>query len=371
MKRLHILALTCVCLGIAAVLLFRVNTHAIAARPSNCGSWNVVPSTNNSSEDVFTGIATIAANDIWAVGYSHPSNKIDTKTLIEHWDGTSWSIVPSPNVPSQDNYLSGVTAVSATDIWAVGYVQKHGASLIEHWDGTSWSLVTGPRFAGSLYLNAVAAASATDIWAVGDAYEDHQTGSLLEHWNGTKWSMAPGGGDDILEGVTVVSSNDVWAVGSYAGLATIEHWNGTSWSRVKNPTHNYNYLTGIAAVSASDIWAVGSSNIEHWNGSTWSIVPGAPAANAGELFAVSAVSANDVWAVGVASTVNEGSATLTEHWDGTAWNVVSSPNPGVYGNDFIAVASVPGSNYVWAVGGQDSSTPPPQYIPTTLTAYYC
>src|SRR5581483_4280598 len=138
MKRLHILALTCVCLGIAAVLLFRVNSHAVAASASSCGSWNVVASPNNGTS-VLSGIATIAANDIWAVGSSSPSNKIYSKTLIEHWDGTNWSIIKSPNVPAVSNGLSGVTAVSATDIWAVGSTQARngkGGALIEHWDGT-------------------------------------------------------------------------------------------------------------------------------------------------------------------------------------------------------------------------------------------
>jgi hypothetical protein len=380
MKRLHILALTCVCLGIAAALLFRANTHVTAASPSNCGAWNVVPSANNSNDDVFTGIAAIAANDIWAVGYSF-TNKYD-RTLIEHWDGTSWSIIPSANVPAANNDLSGVTAVSATDVWAVGSVQKYGMSLIEHWDGTTWSLVTGPSFTGSLYLSAVAAAFATDIWAVGEVYENHHNGTLLEHWNGTAWSIDNDFGAlfSNLYGVTVVSSTDVWVVGSFgvSDTALIGHWNGTTWSRVKGSGH-YNTLYGIAAVSASDIWAVGysavgNSIIEHWNGSTWSHVSGGPGIY-GVLSAIAVVSATDVWAVGLDTTTNTpyGSIgiTLTEHWDGTTWSVVPSPNPGNYGNRFNAVASIPGSNYVWAVGEEDSTINQSQYISGTLTAYYC
>lgn len=168
MKRLHFLGFTCVCLGIAAMLLFRANSHAIAASASSCGSWNVVPSPNNGNS-VLSGIATIAPNDIWAVGYSSPSNKIYSKTLIEHWDGTSWSIVPSPNVPSTSNGLSGVTAISATDIWAVGSTGKRGISLIEHWNGTTWSIVASPNpgdHANS--FNAVASVPGSNyVWAVG------------------------------------------------------------------------------------------------------------------------------------------------------------------------------------------------------------
>lgn len=381
MKRLHILGFICVCLGIAAMLLFRANTHAIAATPSSCGAWNVVPSPNNGYSSL-SGIATIAANDIWAVGSSQPSNKIDSKTLIEHWDGTSWSIVPSPNLPSGNNGLSGVTAVSATDIWAVGSTQTNygrNLALIEHWDGTTWSIVNGPSIPGSIFLNSVAAASATDIWAVGFSYEDHQGASIIEHWNGTKWSIVPFWRlESPLNGVTVVSSNDVWAVGQNgASSELIAHWNGTAWSVVKGAGGRLSYysLNGVTAVSATDIWAVGYYDpqnppyesqllIEHWNGTKWSVVPSAPA-NGAMLFAVGAVSATNIWAVGSDSTSNgDIYATLTEHWNGTTWSIVRSPNPGNLPNSFNAVASVPGSNYVWAVGTTN-------YSGATLTAYYC
>jgi len=371
MKRLHILGLTCVCLGIAAMLLFRANTHAIAASTSSCGSWNVVPSPNNGNS-VLSGIATIAPNDIWAVGYASPSNKIYSKTLIEHWDGTSWRIVPSPNVPSTSNALSGVAAVSATDIWAVGSAGRF--PLIEHWNGTSWRIVPGPNDPGNS-LVAVAADSATDIWAVGYGYSGHQGGSLIAHWNGTTWKIVSVIAFDSLYGITVVSPDDVWAVGQGPFSPPIEHWNGTTWSSVKSPKlSQYNYLNGVAAVSATDIWAVGPSSqshalIEHWDGTKWSVVPSA-LAKGGTLQAVGVVSATDIWAVG--NTYSNGvTTTLTEHWDGTTWSVVTSPDPGDHGNNFNAVASIPGSNYVWAVGSAAYYTAQNSYYNNTLTAYYC
>jgi hypothetical protein len=42
------------------------------------------------------GIAASGPNDIWAVGYEETSSYVP-QTLIEHWDGHSWSVVPSPN----------------------------------------------------------------------------------------------------------------------------------------------------------------------------------------------------------------------------------------------------------------------------------
>src|SRR5437899_949601 len=82
-------------------------------------------------------------NDVWAVEYLTKPNPGGTQTLIEHWDGSQWTMVSSPNPGSVRDELYGVAAISANDVWAVGDSFNGGNSnnltLIEHWDGTSWS----------------------------------------------------------------------------------------------------------------------------------------------------------------------------------------------------------------------------------------
>ena len=129
---------------------------------------------------------------MWAVGYYY--NGGIYQTLVEHWNGTSWSVVSSPNPGTDDNYLSGVAAVSANDVWAVGYYDNgSGASqtLVEHWNGTAWSVVPSPNAGTSYnYLNGVAAVSASDVWAVGYYGIGGSTNqTLVEHWDGTAWSV--------------------------------------------------------------------------------------------------------------------------------------------------------------------------------------
>src|SRR5690348_5630714 len=58
---------------------------------SSQAAWNIVPSPNVGTTSHLNSVSVISATDVWAVGYS------STGTLIEHWDGTSWSIVSSPN----------------------------------------------------------------------------------------------------------------------------------------------------------------------------------------------------------------------------------------------------------------------------------
>jgi len=110
--------------------------------------------------NILWGVTALAPNDVWAVGSSTASNKpppgqfdVPSKTLIEHYDGTAWSVVPSPNVgPNsqfQSNQLHGSAAVSPTDIWAFGsYFAADGSgqqsTLVLHWDGASWTLQPSP-----------------------------------------------------------------------------------------------------------------------------------------------------------------------------------------------------------------------------------
>jgi hypothetical protein len=308
------------------------------------------------------GVAVVSANDVWAVGFSpHPSGTplYIRQTLIEHWNGSNWSVVPSPN-PAGKTYvvLNGVAAISANDVWAVGHSGDPSTipqTLTEHWDGTRWSIIPSPSpgtYNGNV-LNAVAAVSSSDVWAVG-WYQSGQTGqeggALTMHWDGTQWTVVPNTSRWQLYGVTAISSNDVWAVGEQSIL----HWNGTNWSTVSFPPppgDSYQVLTAIDAVSANDIWAVGYSQWSyfygyryapltyHWDGSRWGLVP-----NAGGidefLFAVTAIAPNDAWAVG-----DNGQ---TQHWNGADWSRVAAPYPGL-GGRFHGVAAA-SSRDVWAVG---------------------
>src|SRR6266566_2892337 len=297
------------------------------------------------------GVAAVSSKDIWAVGGHYDSSSGQILSLIENWNGTSWSVVPSPNAGSVENSLFGVAAISSTDVWAVGSYFNYsgtGGALIENWNGTSWSVVASPNPGTCGGLSGVTAISSTDVWAVGTTATCGSVNkTLIEHWNGTRWSVVtspnPGSGGS-LSGVVAVSSINVWAVGTYYNKSNtertlIEHWNGTSWSVVKSPNVwlSTNYLSGVTAVSATDVWAGGTYDnssgqeltlIENWNGTSWSVVP-SPNVGSGEndLYSVEATSATNVRAVGGRYyNSKQPFLTLTERWNGTKWSVVKSPN---------------------------------------------
>src|SRR5438477_12998191 len=82
---------------------------------TSCGKWSVVPSPNsNVVPNGLSAVATVSANDVWAVG-SSGSQMSGGQTLIEHWNGTSWSVVKSPSPGTDYNTLTGVAVVSASN----------------------------------------------------------------------------------------------------------------------------------------------------------------------------------------------------------------------------------------------------------------
>ena len=309
-------------------------------------TWTRVPSPNpggKGSGDFLNAVAAVSAADAWAVGAG-----LDTgESVIVHWNGRTWKHVPSPSpdrsggVPA-GNILYGVAVISAGNAWAVGdgfSPSVLSQTLIEHWNGKTWTHVPSPnpeagcggcQFPGDA-LYGVAATSARNAWAVG------ATGSgrtLIEHWNGKTWtwlrSPRQASADGNLYGVAATSAGNAWAVGATDGVRTrtlIEHWNGKTWKRVPSPSPSLSEygdtLYGVAATSARYAWAVGEIStgndasktmILHWNGKTWRQVPSPGRGNGAQFYGVAATSDRGAWAVGF--TFEQ---TLIAHWNGAAW----------------------------------------------------
>jgi len=308
----------------------------------NGRSWAIVPSPSPGTQrkcgsgysgSVLTGVTAIAGSDVWATGWiCSPYEGYPAQTLTEHWNGSQWTVASSPNESEADySVLQAVAAVATNDVWAVGNYQEGGGqyqwnTLIEHWDGTQWSIVESPNVAGAdeNYLNAVTAASSSDVWAVGYSNINAEIDvPLIEHYDGNAWSIvsspypAPSEFNELYS-VAAVSPSDVWAAGyenensqgQYGG-ALIEHWDGSAWSLVHAPTLGFaTTLYGLSARSSTDVWAVGyiwrvgtsyTPLTEHWDGTTWTDVSPPDPGKAAELFGTLA-SSGTVWAVGAYST---------------------------------------------------------------------
>lgn len=134
-----------------------------------------------------TDVAAVAWNDVWMVGTGDEG-------AAAHFDGARWSSVPTPPAAAGGyGSLSGVSAVSSRNVWAVGRQPSLNApsrALIEHWDGTSWTIVPPPASLSTFNfssLSDVAMRKSGWGWAVGhgdarlpDGFE-HEVGLILRH----------------------------------------------------------------------------------------------------------------------------------------------------------------------------------------------
>jgi hypothetical protein len=295
-------------------------------------TWNIVPNPNrrNATISQLHSVSAVSANDVWAVGSSHDGT-LPSRTLIQHWDGAQWSIALSPSPDKQFNELRGVAAISANDAWAVGFrggtkTQTPIETFILHWNGTSWIQVQSPNVPGGAnQLFGITAISANDIWAVGTA----AGAPLAMHWNGSTWTIVPVSDDgglstEKLTAVSGVAGNDVWAVGDGKGVfsnqtfATLRHWDGARWT---------DKVCRVASASNPPDGYEGGGPDAYFTG-------------------VAARAANDVWAVGV-----RGSGPMILHWNGQGWTTVTHPRAFPNAAILRAVATSSGGG-AWSVGGE-------------------
>lgn len=209
--------------AVSANNVWAVGSHFDTAIGGNDGliehwtgsAWSIVPSPIVSIN--LNSVVALSATDIWA-----GSSAVTTgSTTLEHWNGQSWSLVSGPGVSNASNTISGLAATSGNDVWAVGTSRGFGRRvptlpLIEHWNGQSWSIVSSPKlstFAG--FLSGVTALSSTDAWAVGG---DFNGTPILEHWNGQSWSLftspvVAGAANNQLSAASSLLGGTVIAVG--------------------------------------------------------------------------------------------------------------------------------------------------------------
>ena len=313
----------------------------------NGATWATVPSPNPggltsiaclslNSGNVLTSVAALSTNDVWAVGYFFGCSSFLLKPMALHWNGAQWSNVPTPKLNTNDNAaFNSVVALAANNVYAVGYKPaSNGAvmTLIEHWDGVAWSVVSSPNGnnTGNV-LSGVTANSPTDIWAVGDQVAPGvEVRTLALHFDGGTWSVVPtpnpvhGGNltQNVLTSVVAVAPNNVTAAGytlaNQTELTMVQHWDGSSWKVVASPNKSnnagsFNTLRGVTAVNGTDLYAVGFfanstthgqqlGLILHFDGANWSILSSPGKATAQQLNGVFAhLGDGDVWAAGAAS----------------------------------------------------------------------
>lgn len=326
-----------------AAVGFAMLAVLLLASAASASGWSVQPAAKPASKySVLNSVSCTSRTVCVAVGYF--KNKSFLRfALVERWNGVRWSIQPNP--AGSRTVLNGVSCTSATACTAVGArqpLQGHigsGAPLVEHWDGSSWSIQPISRFADGS-LSAISCPSKTFCAAVGSwGGQFGESPLLLGRWNGRTWSFRTIGFGEPASpyGVSCVSAAFCEAVGAYfvvngaSDPAATWDWNGKRWAADFNPFQGAASPASLASVSCSartTCVAVGNGapTGASLNGSAWSTIPAANPAGAVNypLTGISCPSDTACTAVGGYQTDYVHLFryyVLIEGWNGSSWSV--------------------------------------------------
>lgn len=318
---------------------------AYARTNSSCPvAWQFVSAPDIGDGAGLVGIDGVAENDVWAVG-SYSNGSFD-QTLIEHWDGAQWNVVPSPNAAAQSNRLGAVVALATNDAWALGATDE--SSFLVRWNGTAWNFAPTPQGV-SVYFDSIDGTASDNVWIGGIVVEK----PYAARWDGTQWlEMTPPTllATARIQRIITIASNQVYVLAVAYDETTqpypvsrtyfVLRWDGADWTTFGEFTSyrgvhgSWPSINDLAVIAANDIWLVGddfeyvlgsSFTIRRWDGTTWQDLPSPPyTGRQAFLTAIAAKSSVEAWVVGSHEREWFGARVpLLSQWNGTAWNTLS------------------------------------------------
>jgi subtilisin family serine protease len=277
-------AITCMALGIGA--------GKLVSERWNGSEWSVVaiPSPSGGQIQLKMDVSCASASSCLAVGTT--GTEVSAKPFALRWNGSEWTSLTLP-LPSgaKATELAGVSCASATSCLAVGnyvsalefgLVPGERKTLVMAWNGSEWSIQPSPNPEGRKLnrLAAVSCSSTVACTAVGGSTKslaDPATVTLGERWNGSSWSIEstpnpPGVTESAFEDVSCASAGFCMAAGG-AGPANsrtgfTSSWNGTSWQVSSSGLSSV--LSGVSCPSATSCHVEGVTFGQRWDGAEWS-----------------------------------------------------------------------------------------------------
>jgi hypothetical protein len=227
----------------------------------------------------YSAIVVTGRRQAWAFGGTNPGGP--STPVAEHWNGAA--MTPSALPPGLTGFISDASAPSGTDIWAAS---EYGGYVLR-WNGTRWYLAK--RWVGM--ITGLTAVSANDVWTFGTVAGGHGTGTW--HFNGRSWSRAAGVAGTIYR-ASAISRRDIWAITAGTKADPVLHYDGERW----RPVRTGSVLAGVVpsdilATSKRDVWVLGDELsggvvrlvLAHWNGARWTRINAGVTAFAGRLSA--------------------------------------------------------------------------------------
>jgi hypothetical protein len=147
-------------------------------------TWSIQPTPTSASPGAsLNAVSCTSPNPCTAVGNTASA------LLAERWDGTTWTVQSTPTPPGtqgQGDFFGGVWCSSPSACTAVGVIFTPAPlTVAERWDGSSWSVQDTPNLPGAtdVGLPAVSCPTLSICTAVGGYANDGPMVTLAEQWN--------------------------------------------------------------------------------------------------------------------------------------------------------------------------------------------
>jgi len=265
---------------------------ALQALPATCSRDGWCWRSPRPAGNDYSRVYATAGDNIWLLGQH---------STVMQWNGHTWTShqPPLPAGQSASQFPFAISGRGPADMWLI-----FGAA-IEHWDGSTWTVVESLT-AGSLQFNTIWAAPGGDVWVTlsngslrrssnggkfqsidagcnqcflgsiwGVAPDDFFITTLpagILHYDGQKFTRSYAG--PLIAGSYLGTHGDVWVAGADGALL---HWNGTAWTAVPTGRDTWT-LTGVTASASDDVWwwasrSSAESAFLHWDGAALTTVP--------------------------------------------------------------------------------------------------
>jgi hypothetical protein len=131
----------------------------------------------------YTVIAASAKNNVWVLGGTNLGTGGYAPTgqpVAVHWNGKVWSV--AKHLPGNGGEVTGITALSATNVWVFGGGGVIGGISTWHFNGKTWQAAT-PKVLSGARFRGISAFSGSDVWTSTDSRSNN-----LWRYNGKAWA---------------------------------------------------------------------------------------------------------------------------------------------------------------------------------------
>ena len=351
---------------LAGVFFVVPHVSAPATVAITTSTWSMAIGVHEGPQSVqLSDVAADRPNDAWAIGSARAANQATFEPVVEHWNGSGWSMVTLPasalKMMGTASPRPTIGASSPSNVWAFGI----GGSWLR-WNGKQWTagtLASPAKGALGPYLGSPLVFGPSDAWVFGDYLTSK--GTLVPygaHYNGQAWKSFSVPGDFGFAAESAVSPSDIYAVlnavDSRSGGA-LTRWDGSHWSTVRLPSAltSSAELDSVYAQSDSDIWVggkiskTGNAVAAHWNGVAWDTQVFRPVPDFSEDALIQMVpdGRDGIWAL---ASCTLGPCWRLWHFSNGQWQGPYQPRVSGTATSVTDLAPVPGTMSMWAAGGR-------------------